>query len=197
MMFDFYKNALSGAITTPLCADYINEWRNCGDDKGRLMQLALRQQSLPYFISHCHSGKGLSKNYILENFGEYINQGEKSIIQDADGVQGYTSAMYVAFNTIFNATTDVLALMWCYCAHVIIDATKSPILYVGANSSIHISCDGYNCPKIYLFDTSKIVLYDVDEGSKVVVYKYSDDAVVEKGKFCLGEVKEFRKELRL
>jgi archaellum component FlaC len=38
---------------------------------------------------------------------------------------------------------------------------------------------------------------DLDENSEVVVYKYSDDAQVELGKFCLGKVKVFRKELRL
>ena len=72
-MFMFYKNALSGALTAPLCADYTSEWRGCKDDKAKLVKLVMRQQSLPYFITHCYQGKGLSKDYILNNFREYIN----------------------------------------------------------------------------------------------------------------------------
>jgi hypothetical protein len=57
-MMQFYKAALQGAITDPLCIEYKNEWRACGDDKERLMRLGLRQQSLPYVITHCYQGKG-------------------------------------------------------------------------------------------------------------------------------------------
>ena len=55
-MFSFYKAALQGAITSPLCADYKNEWRGCGNDKDKLVKLVMRQQSLPYFITHCYNG---------------------------------------------------------------------------------------------------------------------------------------------
>lgn len=197
-MFDFYKNALSGVITAPLCADYKNQWRSCNDDKDALVKLVMQQQSIPYFITHCYSGKGLSKEYILRTFEEYINNNsEKAIIRDADGVQGYTYLLYVAFKGVFKAAVDVLSFMWCSNTHVIIQASKCPILYVGANSTIHITCEGYNCPKIYLFDDSKVVIDDMDEESKVVVYKYSKSAKVEAGKYCLGTIKQFEKELRL
>lgn len=197
-MFDFYKNALSGVITAPLCADYKNQWRSCNDDKDALVKLVMQQQSIPYFITHCYNGKGLSKEYILRTFEEYINNNsEKAIIRDADGVQGYIYSLYVAFKGVFKAAVDVLLFMWCSNTHMVIQASKCPILYVGANSTIHITCEGYNCPKIYLFDDSKVVIDDMDEESKVVVYKYSKSAKVEAGKYCLGTIKQFEKELRL
>lgn len=197
-MFDFYKNALSGAITSPLCADYRNEWRACGDEKERLVKLVMRQQSLPYFITHCYNGKGLSKEYILDTFPEYINNAtEKAVIRDADGVRGYTYSIHVAFKGIFKAAADVLAFLWCSNTLVTIQGAKCPVLYVGAGSTIHVTCEGYNSPKIYLFDDSKVILDDMDENSKVVIYKYSENAQVELGKYCLGEVKTFNKELRL
>lgn len=196
-MFDFYKNALSGAITAPLCADYKNQWRSCNDNKEALVKLVMRQQSIPYFITHCYNGKGLSKEYILQAFKDYINNGKNAIIHDADGVQGYTYSLYVAFEVIFKAAVDVLSFMWCSNTHVVIQASKCPILYVGANSTIHITCEGYNRPKIYLFDNSKVILYDIDSDSEVVIYKYSDSAQVEIGKYCIGKVKTFNKELRL
>jgi hypothetical protein len=50
---------------------------------------------------------------------------------------------------------------------------------------------------IKLFDNSKITVEDLDENSNVVVYKYSDGASVELGEYCLGNVKTFKKELKL
>ena len=80
---------------------------------------------------------------------------------------------------------------------VTIPKTKCPILYVSNSSTIHITCYGYNCPHIYLFDDSKVTIHDADEGSKVVIYKYSDKAQVELGKYCLADVKVFDKQLKL
>lgn len=197
-MFDFYKNALSGVMTAPLCADYKNEWRGCNNDKDKLVRLVMRQQSLPYFITHCYSGNGLSKEYILRTFGDYVNEStEKAIVNDADGVKGYTYSLYVAFEGIFRAVTDVLTAMWCSNTSVEIPASKCPVIYCGCGSDVSITCEGYNSPIIYLFDDSKVTIEDCDEDSEVVVYKYSEDAVVEEGKYCLGRVKVFQKELRL
>ena len=97
-MLAFYKAALQGEITAPLCAEYKNEWRKCGDDKEKLVKLVMRQQSLPYFITHCYQGKGLSKEYIIKNFSDFIN-GKRPIL-DADLVKGYSYALYVDFKAI-------------------------------------------------------------------------------------------------
>lgn len=197
-MFTFYKNALSGAITSPLCEEYRNEWRGCKDNKARLMMLALRQQSIPYLIEHCYKGKGLSKEYILKAFKEYVNMNtEKALVTDADLVHGYTYAMYVAFKGILRACSDVLCLMWCNSPQVEIKAAKSPVIYLGCGSTIHLVGGGYNNPTIYLFDDSKVIIDDMDEVSKVRVYKYGEKAKVEIGKYCLGDVRVFEKELRL
>ena len=137
-MFSFYKAALQGAITSPLCADYKSEWRGCGNDKDKLVKLVMRQQSLPYFITHCYKGKGLSKEYIQRTFADYINEStKKAVIFDADGVKGYTYSIYVAFEGIFKAVTDVLTAMWCNNTSVTIRKAKCPILYVGCGSTVH------------------------------------------------------------
>lgn len=195
-MFLFYKNALQGEITNPLCADYKNEWRACGDDKEKLISLALRQQSLPYLITHCYQGKGISKEYILNAFSNYIN-GSK-MLKDCDGVQGYTYEMWVGVNDYFlKPHADVTSYMWVKNVTLRIGETTCPVIYVGCGSHVHLSLDGYNCPHIYLFDDSKVTIDDADEDSKVVIYKYSDKAQVELGKYCLADVKVFNKELRL
>ena len=62
---------------------------------------------------------------------------------------------------------------------------------------MRIVCGGYNNVTIMLFDDSKVTLSDIDEESNVTVFKYSDQCDVTIGKYCMGKVKEFRKELRL
>ena len=194
-MFTFYKAALSGEITTPLCASYKAAWRQCGDDKEMLVRLVLRQQSLPYFFAHCYQGKGLSRDYILDEFKGYING--RYVGMDVDGVVGdYKTELYVGYNDEIVANDDVLATMWSR-ASVSIPTTKAVKIYCGCGSELHVSCDGYNSVIVMLFDDSKVFLEDVDKDSTVSVYRYSDKASVETGKFCMEEPKIFDKELRL
>ena len=190
-LFNYYKHALSNG----LCSEYKGRWRACHDNKEQLVKLVMAQQSLPHFIHYCYNGMGLSKEYIQETFGDYING--NAVINDADGVDGYTYSLYVGFKGDFKDAVDVLSLMWCNNTNVTVETSKCPVIYVGCGSHVHLSLDGYNCPHIYLFDDSKVTIDDTDEDSKVVIYKYSDKAQVELGKYCLADVKVFDKQLKL
>ena len=174
----FKKNALLGKISAePLCMQYKQAWRTCGNDKELLVRLALSQQSIPYLSHACYEHLGLTKEYILENFSEYING--KRMFNDVEGVNGYTYQLYVAFNGDLKAVADVTSLMWCSSTQVLVSATKCPVFYISNSSNVHISCDGYNSPKIYLFDDSVVTIDDVDETCDIIIYKYSDKASVE------------------
>lgn len=196
-MFDFYKFALQGGvITTPLCTEYKEKWRACGQDKERLVKLVMCQQSLPYFITHCHKGYGLSKEYIMREFGDFIN-GKKQIL-NADGVDGYSYSLFVGFNGICKPDNDVSAFLWCSTAQMEIATAKCPIIYCGCNTELHVTLNGYNSPKFYLFDNSKVVIDDADDTCSILAYTYSKDAVVDTGKYCTTDkIKVFGKELRL
>lgn len=190
-LFNYYKHALSNG----LCSEYKGRWKACHDNKEQLVKLVMAQQSLPHFIHYCYNGIGLSKEYIQETFGDYING--NAVINDADGVDGYTYSLYVGFKGDFKAAVDVLSLMWCNNTNVTVETSKCPVIYVGCGSHVHLSLDGYNCPHIYLFDDSKVTIDNADADSKVVIYKYSDKAQVELGKYCLANVKVFDKQLKL
>ena len=196
-MIDFNRNALLGNISgQPLCVDYKAAWRKCGDDKEMLVKLALKQQSHPYFSTACFKNLGLTKDYIKKNFKEYING---RIFNDCDDVHGYTYALYVDwdYENDLEVNVDVCGIMWTVGANVVVPQTKAPTIYISNRSNVHLVCDGYNSVNIKLFDKSKITIEDLDADSNVIVYKYSDDASVELGKYCLGKVKVFNKELRL
>lgn len=188
----YYKEAL----LDNLCTEYKGYWQASRNDKEKLVRLVAQQQSLPHFITYSYNGKGLSRNYIVENFSHYINGNH--VIVDADGVAGdYKTELYVGFKGILSPSDDVLAFMWANVPQLEIKATKAVKMYVGCKSDVHIVCGGYNYITIMLFDESKVTLDDIDENSNVVVFKYSDKCEVNTGKYCFGNVKQFRKELRL
>ena len=196
-MLEFNKNAILGNIGgEPLCADYKQRWRMCGDDKEKLVNLSMMQQSLPYFVTACYNGLGLTKEYIKEKFKDYING---RVLNDCDGVSGYTYALYVDwdYENDLEINTDVASIMWTVGANIVVPQTKAPTIYISNRSNVHLVCDGYNSINVKLFDDSVLTIEDLDENSNVVVYKYGGDAKVELGKYCLGSVKVFPKELRL
>lgn len=195
-MFQFYKAALSGDISTPLCAQYKASWRKCGDDKEMLLRLSLSQQSLPFVATYAYQEKGLTKDYVKSNFKDLING---YTFKDCDGVPDYTYGLYVDwdYENDLVVDKDVASLMWCVGTNVVVEKCKCPTIYISNRSNVHLVCDGFNTVNIKLFDKSKVTIEDLDEESDVVVYKYSEDAVVEEGKYCLGKVKTFNKELRL
>lgn len=196
-MFDFKRNALLGNISgQPLCVDYKAAWRKCGNDKGMLVRLALQQQASPYFSTACYKNMGLTKEYIKEEFKDYING---YVLHDCDNVNGYTYALYVDwdYENDLVINTDVSSIMWTVGANIIVPQTKCPTMYISNRSKVHLVCDGFNSVNIKLFDDSVLTVEDLDENSNVVVYKYGSNAKVELGKYCLGGVKVFPKELRL
>lgn len=191
-LFNYYKNALANN----LCKEYKGRWQACHNDKAMLFHLGMEQQSLPHLITYCYNGIGVSKEVLKEDFKDFING--KVIAHDADGVEGFTSAMYVDKHGVFSAETDVLAFLWCDKVCCTIPLTKSPVLYVGCGSKVNLSLEGYNgMVRIYLFDDSEVFINDSDDESKVIIYRYSKDAKVEIGKYCFATVNDFDKELRL
>ena len=196
-LFEFQKNSFLGKVSgQPLCQEYKQLWKSCGDDKEMLMKLAMRQQAIAYVVTACHKNLGLTKEYIKKEYAGYING---YTIHDADEVHGYTYGLYVDWNYENDLVVDkdVISVMWTVGANIVVPSTKAPVIYISNRSNVHIVGDGYNTVNIKLFDESKIVVEDIDSNSEVVVYKYSDKASVEEGKYCFGKVKVFNKELRL
>lgn len=192
----FYKMALLGSATQqPLCNEYKNEWRACGDDKKKLLKFALRQQCIPFLFTYSYKDMGLSKEYLAREYKDLIN-GAYTVV-DADNVKGYTYELFVDCNRLIMQNKDVSAFMYCNSTIVEVQKTKCSSLFVGCKSDINISLEGYNSIRIYLYDESKVTIDSGDNNSDVTVYKYSSDAKVEVGRYCLSSVRIFDKDLRL
>jgi hypothetical protein len=192
-MQEYYKSAL----LEDLCSEYKGLWQAAMNDKESLLKLSLCQQAIPHVVTFAYEGKGLTREYVKENFREYING---HTVMDADGVDGFTYGLYADYDydNALVLDKDVCSVMWTHCDSVFVPKTKAVTLYVSNRSDISIVCDGYNSLRIYLFDESKVTLEDVDDDSTVTVYNYGKCSVVERGKYCLsGHIQEFRKQLRL
>lgn len=182
------------SLLADLCDEYKGYWQSAKNDKEKLIRLSLSQQAIPHVASFAYMGKGLSKEFFLREFSDYING---YTVHDADDVKGFTYGLYVDYNDVLDIDKDVTHIMWSVGTNVVVPLTKAPIIYVTNKSDVHLICEGYNNVKVYLFDESRLTIDDLGEDGDVVVYKYSTSCDVVKGKYCLGSVKEFAKELRL
>lgn len=189
-MFAFYKNAVSGG----LCEEYTKELQARNRRKSSLVELSLRQQSIPYLATKVHEG-WLTREYILREYADYING--RYTFTDCDKVDGYTYGLYVSHNEDLSLSNDVSHFMWCNDLRIEIPETRCPTLYVSNNSDVRIVCDGYNTVIVNLFDESRVTLEDLDKESKAIIRKYSDNCKVYEGNFCFGSVIQRRKALEI
>lgn len=191
-MQEYYKNA----ILANLCNEYKSDWRDAMQSKEALFNLAMVQQSIPHLMTFAYNGIGLTKEYLKNEFSDYIN-GKYTAI-NADGVDGnYKTSLYVGENAIFRPSDDVSAFMWATIPNVIFKTSKAAKIYVGCESNINIIMQGYNSITIMLFDESKVTIDECDTTCDVNVYKYSNMAKVETHKYCLANVKIHEKTLKI
>lgn len=188
---DFFRK---NAILANLCKEWNGKWAACHNDKEKLMRLVLMRQSAPYFATFCYNGAGLSKEYCLEEFGDFV---KGRIFNDVDGVEGFTSSMYIDASDGLKIAADTIQMLWCNDTEVVVPQTKCPTFYVSNKSSVNFTLNGFNSITIYLFDESSVTIYDADEESNVLVYRFSDKSEVNVGKYCLAKVKVFDKQLKL
>ena len=190
-----FLNFLKDAYSSGLCNEYRDEIRRCHDDKLQLVRLAMRQQSCPWMATKMYEGV-ITTDYILNTFGEYLNG---YVLKDCDNVAGYNYMWFVDWDYANDivASADVLHISHTVGANIIVPQTKAPTIYISNDSDISLVCEGFNSVNVKLFDDSIVTIEDLDENSEVFVYKYSKNAKVELGRYCLGKVKVFDKELRL
>ena len=191
-MQEYYKNSL----LMNLCTDYKEKWRGALGDKKALFDMALAQQSLPHLMYFANNGIGLTKKYLEDEFGEYINGAYTAI--NADGVDGnYKTTLYVGYKGILSLSDDVSCFMWVNIPQIKIKPTKAIKIYVGCKSKITISPQGYNNITLMLFDESQVSIDECDDTNTVLVFNYSKDTLCTTDKYTLAKVKMFDKELKL
>lgn len=190
-----FLNILKDAYSNGLCKEYRDEIRGCHEDKLQLIRLAMRQQSCPWVATKMYEGV-ITTDYLLNTYGEFLNG---YVLKDCDNVAGFTYSWFVDWdyqNDII-VGVDVAHVSHTVGANVVVPKVLCPTIYVSNKSKVHLVCEGYNSINVKVFDESEVIIEDCDDTCEVLVYKYSDKAKVVEGKYCLGHVNQFDKELRL
>ena len=189
-IFLFYRDALA----RNLCREYSNELKKNLEDKKKLFEMSLRQQSIPYFATACYQKWGVEIDFLKKEYKDLINGKYRAL--NCDGVKEYGYELWCDNSQSLNVNSDVLHAMQCNC-EMTIPKTKCPIVYISNRSNIKLKGNGYNSIRIYLFDESTVELDNFDEDSNILIYKYSKDCQVNISDGCNSKVKQFDKELRL
>lgn len=140
------------AVMLGLCDEYKAEW-NEAKDKKNLVDMALDANGVEFMAKSVAEGWGLSKDYILGNFGDYVNEG---YVRDKGG---YTSKLYVDYGgDIFQPATLNL-LIGCNTSVLVPEYSVCKI-YVCGMSNVRINCAG-KC-YVYVYGGYNDVKYSGD-----------------------------------
>lgn len=140
------------AVLLGLCDRYKTEW-NEAKDKKDLVDMALDANGVEFMAKSVAEGWGLSKDYILDNFGDYVNG---SYVRDKGG---YTSEIYVGYGGDILQRATLNLLVGCDTSVLVPEGSMCKI-YVCGMSDVRIKCVG-KC-YVYVYGGYNDVKYSGD-----------------------------------
>lgn len=119
-----------------LCGEYKKKWDEC-NTKQDLVDMALDSNGVEFMADSIAFGWGLSKDYLLREFGKYANGAYKC----HEG-GGYTSEMYVGAHGTLKSGTAILLVAYCDDLKIVIPEYAFCRIYVCGGSKILIENNG-------------------------------------------------------
>lgn len=169
---DYFKQ---NAIDKNLCVEYALKWAKI-KDKESLFALACVPQSCGYIARSIYEGWGVSIDYIINEFGDYING--KYVVNNLDGVKDATGAMYIKYNgKIDTPLCDITQFIGCEGTYIHIADGSAVTLHISNSSDIKLSLGNCNV-RIYLYDESTVDLGDISKDTKVSIAHYGNGKVL-------------------
>lgn len=139
------------AILLGLCDQYRGKWDAC-KSKRELVDLALDSNGVEFMADSMAFGWGLGKDYLLREFGEWMN----GFYISREG--GYTSEMYVGAHGVLNTRSALLLVAYCGGLEIIVPEHHVCRIYVCGGSKARIECLG----------DAEVVEYGVDNDVCIV-----------------------------
>lgn len=124
------------ALAMGLCGDYKGKWDNAQTPK-ELVKLATDINGADFLCASVAKEWGLSKDFLLKNFGEYING--KFIARQE---KGYTSEIYIGHTDKIVSFATILILLYTEDAVVHIPKNHVCKIYAAQNTNLVIMCEG-------------------------------------------------------
>lgn len=143
-----------------ICGRYRRTWDNAANLQD-IMDMALSAQGIEFVCDGCAFGWGLTQEYILKKFGDYINGRYQR------NMGGYTSEMYVEAKGEITLRSTLNLLVGCNCTIVVPERHICKV-YV-CNSSVRLDCKGH-C-EVYVYGDGCEVIVADGLHSDVTLYK--------------------------
>lgn len=171
-MIIFFKEARK----RDLCVSFAQKWVKLRE-KDEFVDFCLLPQAIPYMAVSMYEKWGLSKDYLLREFPNYING--KYISSRNDGIDA-NAEFWVDFSDIeYLLKNQLYHITYTKNSKFTIEQTKCPIINVSNNSDVIIKCSKFNSIQVLIYDKSKVYIDAPDKSCKVLIEKYSDECEVD------------------
>ena len=130
--------------------------------------MALDSNGIEFMADSIAFGWGLSKEYLLKEFGEFAN----GFYQCNE--HGYTSEMYIGAHGVIKVRSTIILVAYCKDLEIEVPENMVTRIYVCGKSEVRIECKG-KCD---------LVEYGEDNDVKIIGY---DDANMTRGTIYVSE----------
>lgn len=155
------------ALRLGLCGEYKGKWDSAAS-KRELVNMALDSNGIEFMADSIAFGWGLSKEYLLKEFGEFAN----GFYQCNE--HGYTSEMYIGAHGVIKARSTIILVAYCKDLEIEVPENMVTRIYVCGKSEVRIECKG-KCD---------LIEYGEDNDVKIIGY---DDANMTLGTIYVSE----------
>jgi len=144
------------ALRLGLCGQYKGKWDGC-NSKQDLVRMALDSNGIEFMADSIAFGWGLSKDYLLREFGEFMNGFYRC------REKGYTSEMYIGAHGVLSVKSTLLLIGYCDDLEIEIPEHTVCRIYVCGGSRVRIENKG--SVEIYEYGTDNIIKLIEYDGS--------------------------------
>lgn len=134
-----------------LCDKYKVKWDGCRS-KRDLVDTALDSNGIDFMADSIAFGWGLSKEYLLNNFGEFSN-GFYQRTKD-----GYTSEMYVGAHGVVTLKSTLTLVAYCEDLEIVVPEHFIGQVYVCGGSNVRIENQGN--VELYEYGTNNVDIFE-------------------------------------
>lgn len=124
------------AVAMGLCGDYKTKWDNAMTIK-QLLDIASDINGADFLCASVAKGWGLSKDFLLKNFGEYLNGKYKANID-----RGYDSEIFVGYTGKIVANATILTILYADNVNIRIPKNHMCRIFAACNTKLEILCEG-------------------------------------------------------
>lgn len=169
-----------------ICLDYALLWAKCGNNRNKLFELAMYGDSIVYVATSTYDNWGMSYDFILNYFNDYINSEIPFYYIEEKDLEGLSYQWKLQENNKHDElTANITHLCNCKGSEFIV-GTDIAELYITNDSDVVLDFKEDCRFNIYLLNNSKVTLNNLGDGSKITIYDYNSTNTIVRGENSKG-----------